>query len=206
MQAARHLPWPIALLLALVALLLVTSLISGQRTLPGSRADHSSLLPVRRGLERTPRPRTWVEIGNNRIEVWERLERDADLLVLGQELTVAKRGRCVKALTLALAFDDLELARPYLDPLIRELRPELVRQLPEMRVTIDEVALARALYEARTGRMGAMMIGPFRAEVGIATYRHWKTTITETRTDRHEAREEMANTYQPYIRLLMILE
>ena len=32
------------------------------------------------------------------------------------------------------------------------------------------------------------------------------STITETRTDRHEEREEMANTYQPYIRLLMILE
>ena len=123
-----------------------------------------------------------------------------------QELTVVERGRCVKALALALAFDDLELARPYIDPLIRELRPELTRQLGEMRFAIDEEALVRALYEARSGRTGAMMIGPFRAEVGIATYRHWKTTITETRTDRHEEREEMANTYQPYIRLLMILE
>ena len=144
------------------------------------------------------------------MEVWERLQRNADLLVLGQEMNMAERGRCVKALALALSLDDLEVARPYVDPLLAELRQELARQAPEeagaVLAGVDERALVRALYGARTGEPATLTIGPFRGEVGIATYRRWRTTVTETRVDRFEERQPMADTYQPYVRLRMAPE
>jgi hypothetical protein len=206
MLAIRHVPWPIALMLAAAMLLLAAGLATGGGV---GIADLISLAPAA-PTEPPPRPRTWTEMGNNRMEVWERLQREADLLVLGQEMNMAERGRCVKALALALSLDDLEAARPYIDPLLAELRLELTRQMPEeagaVLAGVDERALVRALYEARTGRTAAMTIGPFRAEVGIAAYRHWKTTVTQTPADRGEERQAMTDTYQPYLRLLMVLK
>ena len=206
MLAVRHVPWPIALMLAATILLLAASMATGGGV---GIPDLLSLAPAA-PEEPPPRPRIWTEMGNNRMEVWERLQREADLLVLGQEMNMAERGRCMKALALALSLDDLEAARPYIDPLLAELRLDLTRQMPEeasnVLAGVDERALVRGLYEARTGRTAALMIGPFRAEVGIATYRHWKTIVTQTAVDRGEERQGMTDTYQPYLRLLMVLK
>jgi hypothetical protein len=212
MIAVRHLPWPIAVLLATIILLLAAGLTAGGVGLPG--ADLPTLAPLAPGWVAepgtAPRPRTWSEPGNNRLEVWEKIERDAALVIFGEEMTDAERGRCIKALALALAMNDLELSRPTTDPLLAELRQELTRQLGaearEVLADLDERAIVRALYGARMGRPAPLMIGSFRAEVGFATYRHWKTTITEGRDDRREERQTMPDTHQPFIRLLVILE
>ena len=206
MLAVRHVPWPFALMLAAAVLLLAAGLATGGGV---GNPDLLTLAPAAPD-EPPPRPRTWTEMGNNRMEVWERLQREADLLILGQEMNMAERGRCVKGLALALSLDDLEVARPYIDPLLAELRQELTRQMPEeagaVLAGVDERALVRALYEARTGRTAALMVGPFRAEVGIATYRHWRTIVTQTSVDRSEERQAATDTYQPYLRLLMVLK
>ena len=144
------------------------------------------------------------------MEVWESLRRKADLLVFGQEMTQAERGRCVKALALALSLEDLALARPYTDPLLAELRQEQVRHLGEdvsdALARLDERTLTRALYQSRTGRPTGLRLAGFQIEVGFVTYRNWRTTITTTQVDRREHREALTDTYQPYVWLRSVLE
>ena len=204
MLAVRHLPWPVALLLALATLLMLAG------WLTGGAAPVPPGAPV--GVADGPpsSPRVWVEIGSNRMEVWERLQREADLLALGQEMTPAERGRCVKALALALSLDDLELARPYTDPLRVELRLEQVRHLGEevsdVLARLDERTMTRALYQSRGGRPAGLTVGGWRIEVGFATYHNWRTTVTATRVDRREQREPLPDTYQPYVWVRMVLQ
>ena len=204
MLAVRHLPWPIALLLALATLLMLAGWLTGG-VIP---APPDPPAGVANGPALQPRIRVQTE--TNRTEVWERLQREADLLVFGQEITPAERGRYVKALALALSLDDLELARPYTDPLLAELRLEQARRLGDevssVLARLDERTLTRALYQSRTGRPTGMTIAGYRIEVGFATYRNWRTTVTTNQAERHEQREALSDTYQPYVWLRMVLE
>ena len=186
--------WEVMMFLTLVALLVVAALARG------GHAVHS--LPVSGGSGPL---RTWIEPGNNRLEVWERLQRDADLFVLGKELTVEEHGLFTKALVRAVAGEDPTLGGSEAESLLLALRAEILRHLGEdarpLLARLDDRALLRALAEARVGEPKWLNEKSIRIEVGFAAYRHWKALFTQTSRELREERLAMPPTYQPYIRV-----
>ena len=154
-----------------------------------------------------------IDRGTDRAQVRRVLHRGAILVAFGREMDADDHQRFVETLATHACLGKVEPIREELSPLRGALRATLPCYLDTQGEGIlerlgDQVLLA-ALSRA-ADRPHRLRVEGFTAEVGFATYRHWKTRIIDRpvilkgviRWQPVERRVALPDTHQPYVRLL----